>query len=141
MIPTIEISHVVKAILEDEFGVECTDIAIYLEVFDKLRRVEDPRVLLHSPYDSYLISVTSLRWKENYNELTMDSLDILCTVSSSGRVLQSYKIVGPRDTDTGDLAYLDKSDEQIAAIVRNAFGRCIRRTRRYWIFSFEEKGD
>ena len=70
----------------------------------------------------------------------MDSLDTLCSVSSSGRVHQSYKIVGPRDIDGEDTSVLEESDELIAAKVRNAFGRCVRRTRRFWIFRSEENG-
>ncbi|MFQ6060202.1 MAG: hypothetical protein ACE5KV_02755 [Thermoplasmata archaeon] len=67
----------------------------------------------------------------------MDSLDIYCTISPSGRVHEEYKVVGVRDTGDSRIPELEESDKRISSKVRDAFGRCVRRTRRHWIFRCE----
>lgn len=123
------VSETVKAILEKDFKIRCQEVGVSIRYFGELKEVNDPRMLNLSPYNSFWLSVTDLRWDERGAERVMDSLGISCTVGKDGRVLEEFKVIGPRDTGDMDIPELKKSDEKISAKVRRAFGQCVKTVR------------
>ena len=133
-----KVGKIVKAILEEELHITCEEVEVHLRVLGKLRLVDDPIILLLSPYRVCQISVTQLEWKEKGKMRDMESIDLSAWITPSGRVFEDYKVVGPRDARNMTDSDLIESDENLSRKVRRALSRCVRRVETLRAFNLTE---